>query len=125
MTWLTKANRAQLEQNLRELNRDLAQTRVDRDEESVAILEAQDKIRDCGLTRQQKTFRRLGDVKQVLGQARPTRKSRGHDKVQKSYFVSRRAPMEEQKGKYSYETYYSRYRDSSRARIRTRIRRRI
>ena len=41
MTRLTKANRAQLEQNLRELNHDLAQTRVDRDEESIAILEAQ------------------------------------------------------------------------------------
>ena len=63
MTRLTKANRAQPEQNLCELNRDLAQVRVDRDEESIAILEAQDKIRDCGATRQRETLRRLGDVK--------------------------------------------------------------
>ena len=63
MTRLTKANRAQLEQNLCELNRDLAQTRVDHDEESIAILEAQDKIWGCGSTRQQKPLRRLGDVK--------------------------------------------------------------
>ena len=41
MTRLTKTNRVQLEQNLRELNRDFAQARVDRDEESIAILEAQ------------------------------------------------------------------------------------
>lgn len=41
MTRLTKANRAQLEQNLRELNRELAQARVDHDEESIVILEAQ------------------------------------------------------------------------------------
>ena len=41
MTRLTKANRAQLEQNLCELNRELAQARADRDEESIAILEAQ------------------------------------------------------------------------------------
>ena len=41
MTRLTKANRAFLEQNLRELNRELAQARVDHDEESIVILEAQ------------------------------------------------------------------------------------
>lgn len=41
MTRLSKANRAQLEQNLRELNRELAQARVDHDEESIVILEAQ------------------------------------------------------------------------------------
>ena len=41
MARLSKANRALLEQNLCELNRDLAQVRVDRDEESIAILEAQ------------------------------------------------------------------------------------
>ena len=41
MTRFTKTNRTRLEQNLRELNRDLAQTRVDHDEESIAILEAQ------------------------------------------------------------------------------------
>lgn len=41
MTRLTKANRAQLEQNLRELNRELAQARVDHDEESIVILESQ------------------------------------------------------------------------------------
>ena len=62
-TRLTKANRTRLEQNLRGLNRDLAQVRVDHDEESIAILEAQDKIRGCGATRQRKTLRRLGDVK--------------------------------------------------------------
>ena len=37
----TKANRALLEQNLRELNRELAQARVDRDEESIEILRSQ------------------------------------------------------------------------------------
>ena len=63
MTRLTKANRAQLEQNLCELNRELAQARVDHDEESIAILEAQDKICGCGSTRQWETLRRLGDVK--------------------------------------------------------------
>ena len=41
MTRLTKANRAQLEQNLSELNRELAQARVEHDEESIVILEAQ------------------------------------------------------------------------------------
>ena len=41
MIRLTKANRAKLEQNLCELNRELAQARVDHDEESIAILEAQ------------------------------------------------------------------------------------
>ena len=41
MTRLTKANRAQLEQNLCELNRELVQARVDRDEESIVILESQ------------------------------------------------------------------------------------
>ena len=41
MTRLTKANRVQLKQNLCELNRELAQARADRDEESIAILEAQ------------------------------------------------------------------------------------
>ena len=41
MTRLTKTNRAQLEQNLCELNRELAQARVDHDEESIVILEAQ------------------------------------------------------------------------------------
>ena len=41
MARLTKANRAQLEQNLCELNRELAQARVDHDEESIVILEAQ------------------------------------------------------------------------------------
>ena len=63
MTRLTKANRAQLEQNPRELNRGLAQARVDRDEESSAILEVLNKIRGCGSTRQWETLRRLGDVK--------------------------------------------------------------
>lgn len=41
MVRLTKANRALLEQNLCELNRELAQARVDRDEESIVILESQ------------------------------------------------------------------------------------
>ena len=41
MTRLTKANRAQLEQNLCELNRELAQARKEHDEDSVVILEAQ------------------------------------------------------------------------------------
>ena len=41
MTLLTEANRARLEQNLRELNRELAQARKEHDEESIAILEAQ------------------------------------------------------------------------------------
>ena len=41
MARLTKANRALLEQNLCELNRELAQARVDHDEESIVILEAQ------------------------------------------------------------------------------------
>ena len=41
MARLSKANRALLEQNLRKLNRELAQARVDHDEESIAILEAQ------------------------------------------------------------------------------------
>lgn len=41
MTRLTKANRAFLEQNLRELNRELAQARADHDEESIVVLEAQ------------------------------------------------------------------------------------
>ena len=40
MTRLTKANRALLEQNLSELNRELAQARKEHDEESVVILEA-------------------------------------------------------------------------------------
>ena len=40
-TRLTKANRALLEQNLRELNRELARARKDHDEESIVILEAQ------------------------------------------------------------------------------------
>ena len=38
---LTKAARALLEQNLCELNRELAQARVEHDEESIVILEAQ------------------------------------------------------------------------------------
>ena len=79
ITRLTKANRALLEQNLLELNRKLARARKENDEESIVILEAQvnstireldkwffeilNKIRGCGLTRQQKTLRRLGDVK--------------------------------------------------------------
>lgn len=41
MTRLTKANRAQIEQNLRELNHQLAVARKEHDEESVVILEAQ------------------------------------------------------------------------------------
>ena len=41
MTRLTKANRAQLEQNLRELNHQLAEARKEHDEESIVILEAQ------------------------------------------------------------------------------------
>ena len=41
MTRLTKASRAQLEQNLRELNHQLAEARVEHNEESIAILEAQ------------------------------------------------------------------------------------
>ena len=41
MTRLTKANRAQLEQKLCELNRELAHARAGHDEESIAILEAQ------------------------------------------------------------------------------------
>ena len=41
MTRLTKTNRALLEQNLCELNRELARARVEHDEESIAVLEAQ------------------------------------------------------------------------------------
>lgn len=41
MTRLTKANRTLLEQNLRELNRQLAQARKEHDEESIVILETQ------------------------------------------------------------------------------------
>ena len=41
MARLNKANRAQLEQNLCELNRELAQARVDHDEEAIVILESQ------------------------------------------------------------------------------------
>ena len=41
MTRLTKVSRALLEQNLRELNRELARARKEYDEESIAILEAQ------------------------------------------------------------------------------------
>ena len=41
MTQLTKDNRVLLEQNLRELNYQFAQARVDHDEESIVILEAQ------------------------------------------------------------------------------------
>lgn len=41
MTRLTKANRALLEKNLSELNRQLAEARKEHDEESVVILEAQ------------------------------------------------------------------------------------
>ena len=37
----TKANCAQLEQNLRELNHQLAKARKEHDEESIVILEAQ------------------------------------------------------------------------------------
>lgn len=40
MTRLTKANRALLEQNLRELNHQLAKARKEHDEESIVILEA-------------------------------------------------------------------------------------
>ena len=40
-TRLTKANRALLEQNLCELNRQLAEARKEHDEESIVILEAQ------------------------------------------------------------------------------------
>ena len=40
MTRLTKANRALLEQNLRELNHQLAEARVEHDEESIVVLEA-------------------------------------------------------------------------------------
>ena len=41
MTQLTEANRVQLEQNLRELNHQLAEARKEHDEESIVILEAQ------------------------------------------------------------------------------------
>ena len=41
MARLTKANRALLEQNLSELNRELALARKEHDEESIVILEAQ------------------------------------------------------------------------------------
>ena len=41
MARLTKANRALLEQNLRELNHQLAKARVEHDEESIVILKAQ------------------------------------------------------------------------------------
>ena len=41
MTRLTKASRALLEQNLSELNRQLALARKEHDEESIVILEAQ------------------------------------------------------------------------------------
>ena len=41
MARLTKADRAFLEQNLRELNRELARARKEHDEESIVILEAQ------------------------------------------------------------------------------------
>ena len=41
MTRLTKANRALLEQNLSELNKELALARKEHDEESIVILEAQ------------------------------------------------------------------------------------
>ena len=41
MTRLTKAARALLEQNLCELNRELAQARAEHDEESIVILRAQ------------------------------------------------------------------------------------
>ena len=40
MTRLTKANRALLEQNLSELNRELALARKEHNEESIEILEA-------------------------------------------------------------------------------------
>ena len=41
MARLTKADRALLEQNLCELNRELAQARVEHDEESIEILRSQ------------------------------------------------------------------------------------
>ena len=41
MARLSKANRAQLEQNLRELNHQLAEARKEHDEESIVILRAQ------------------------------------------------------------------------------------
>ena len=41
MTRLSKANRALLEQNLSELNKELALARKEHDEESIEILEAQ------------------------------------------------------------------------------------
>ena len=41
MARLSKANRALLEQNLSELNRQLAEARKEHDEESIVILEAQ------------------------------------------------------------------------------------
>lgn len=41
MARLTKANRAQLEKNLSELNLELARARKEHDEESIEILEAQ------------------------------------------------------------------------------------
>ena len=41
MARLSKANRALLEQNLSELNRELAKARKEHDEESVVILEAE------------------------------------------------------------------------------------
>ena len=41
MARLNKANRALLEQNLRELNYQLAKARKEHDEESIVILEAQ------------------------------------------------------------------------------------
>ena len=41
MTRLSKANRALLEQNLSELNKELALARKEHDEESIVILESQ------------------------------------------------------------------------------------
>lgn len=41
MARLSKANRALLEQNLRELNHQLAEARKEHDEESIVILRAQ------------------------------------------------------------------------------------
>ena len=41
MTRLTKASRALLEQNLSELNRELARARKEHDEESIEILRSQ------------------------------------------------------------------------------------
>ena len=41
MARLSKANRALLEQNLCELNRELARARKEHDEESIVILEAE------------------------------------------------------------------------------------